>query len=215
MNLRHLIILSISISALCFPVPLKSYNDGNHIEKRAVNPGIKAGLVVTLSIAGLFGATIGLVEYLSTVYNRFHKQTIAHQSKLEETAFRRERASADRDFRNAGNDIVLNLVEKYVDGKEGRKGGKRKSIVEERNRKNESHEKVDNVKDAGEDLPLPKLLAFPPLLEEEQEPPPMYELVEKSPANGLVKEDVKSETESSESNEDNCENQSYPSQVIE
>ena len=207
MNLRHLIILSISISALCFPVPLEPYNDGNHIEKRAVNPGIKAGLGVTLSIAGLFGATIGLVEYITTVYNRFHKQTIAHQSKLEDTAFRRERISADRDFRNAGNDIVLNLVEKYVDGKDGRRGEKRKLIVEEGNRKNESHEKADNVKDAGEDLPLPRLLGFPPISEGGQGPPPMYELVEK---NGLVKEDVKSETESSESNEDNCENHGVP-----
>ena len=194
MNLRHLIILSISICVVCFPVSLEPYNDGNHIEKRAVHPGIKGGLWVTLSITGLLGASIGLVEYITTVYNRFHEQTISHQNKLKKTAFRREQVSADNDFRNAANDIVLNLVEKYVDGKDGRRGEKKNLIVEGKNTKNETHEELDNVKDAGEDLALPKLLGVPPRSEEGEGPPPRYELVERIPGNGLVKEDVKSET---------------------
>ena len=207
MNLRHLFILSISISVVCFPLPLEPYNDGYHIEKRAVHPGIKAGLVVTFSIAGLVGASIGLAEYITTVYNRFHQQTISRQNKLKETAFSRERISTDNDFRNAGNDLVLNLVEKYVDGKVGRRGEKEKVMVEGRHTKNETHEEIDNVKDAGEHLPLPRLPGFPPLSDGGEGPPPMYEPLERNPGNILINEDVKSESESKENDrkKDGCE----------
>ena len=205
MNLRHLIILSISICVVCFPVP-EPCNDGNHIEKRAVHPGIKAGLGVTLSITGLLGASIGLIEYVTTVYNRFHEQTIGHQNKLKEIEFRRERVLADNDFRNAGNDIVLDLIEKYVDCKDGKRGGKRKLIVEGRNTRNETHEEIDNVTNAREDPPLPRYPGFPLLSKGRAIPPPMYALVERIPGNGLIKEDVKTETEPSVFNEDHREN---------
>ena len=128
MHLRHLFILSLTISAVCSPVPLEPKNDGDNIEKGAVHPGIKAGFVATLSIAGLLGAAIGLTEYITTVYNRFHKENLNRQNKLEKITFHRERVSTNNDFRNAGNDIVLDLVEKYVDGKDGRRKGKRGDI---------------------------------------------------------------------------------------
>ena len=108
---------------MCFPVP-EPCNDGIDIEKRAVHPGIKAGLGFTLSITGLLGASIGLIEYVTTVYNRFHEGTIGHQNKLKTYSEFRERVLADNDFRNAGNDIVLDLIEKYVDCKDGKREGK-------------------------------------------------------------------------------------------
>ena len=79
--------------------------------------------------------------------------------------------------------------------------GKRKLIMERKNTWGWTDEKVDNLKDAKEDLPLARLPGFAQFYEEEGRPP-MEELVEKNLYNSLVNEDVKrAETRMAESKE--------------
>lgn len=160
------LILFTAIRASCAPVPSPSYDDRKLVEK-GNHSGIKAALIATFSIAGLLGASIGLTEYITTVYNRYQKDKIERQNGLNDKVFYNERVSADNEFRNTGIDIVLNIVEKYVDGNgaknEVKKDEKKKLAVEEKQVGLE--QKWENAEDEGEEgvLSLPKLPGFPPL----------------------------------------------------
>jgi hypothetical protein len=73
--------------------------------------------------------------------------------------FLRERLAADDEYRNAGNDIVLKLVEKYVESK----GKENRRLLS-----TQKNPKGDEMKGIAEDVAtsLPSLPEFPPLSED-------------------------------------------------
>jgi len=168
MRLRTLLVFLTGTLALCIPVPQLIEDNELHIPQSAILPGVKAGFITSLSLAALLALAVGVTEYASRLHNRFKKNQIENQNLLEETNFNRSRKLTEDDFRYAGTDVVLDLVEKYVtrdNGKDDEMDGS-DDVPNESVLLAEEKTAVDTAStDRTDGLPLPRLPGFPPLLE--------------------------------------------------
>ena len=168
MRLRSVLVLFTVTLTLCSPVPQPIEDNEIQQGQSSVLPGVKAGFLISFSLAGLLALAAGVTEYASRLHNRFKKNQIENQNLLQETNFNRSQKLTENDFRYAGTDVVLDLVEKYVSGKsdqedemEGKDEEKKDSMLLAEEKTN-----VDESSIAGtEGLPLPRLPGFPPLSE--------------------------------------------------
>lgn len=165
MRLRSVLVLFTVTLTLCSPVP-QPIEDNEIQPQSSVLPGVKAGFLISFSLAGLFALAAGVTEYASRLHNRFKKNQIDNQNLLQETNFNRSQKLTENDFRYAGTDVVLDLVEKYVDGKSDKEDEMETKDEEKKDSMLLAEEKttVDDASIAGtEGLPLPRLPGFPPL----------------------------------------------------
>ena len=162
MNLVPFLILSFSYSVFSIPVSTGSLSSrdartsdfGNRI-----SPGVRAGLIASVSLAALAGLAVGLIEYISDIQGRWRDSKMKHGNRADEAAFYRARVNADHDAQNTGADVILKLVESYLDKtSKGVPEGERKPGNYENNEINSNAEERDDVS-------LPRLPGFPPLSE--------------------------------------------------
>jgi hypothetical protein len=174
MRFNYVYVLLLGVSASCAPL---SSSPGTHgklhgrdeIDVQTTSPhsGLKTGAIAGLSIAGIIGASIGITEYISSLYHRLSGGKIESQNDVDGNKFQRDRSLADEDFQDAGLDVVLTLVEKYAQKQETPV-----PLVETVVPKSESDEEseretgTDEIKKVEEmPLPLPRLPGHPPLSE--------------------------------------------------
>jgi len=143
-----------------------------------IHPAVQAGLLATLTTAGVAGISIGLAEYIASVSERWKRKHDKLNHRLEDSNFGRERRLADGAHKNTGLDIVLDLVDRYLEGENlkgessqkneasstGATGGSDEIPSPELNHLSE--EGLVETKAAVE-LPLPRLPGFPPISEQE------------------------------------------------
>jgi hypothetical protein len=129
--------------------------------------GLKTGAIAGLSIAGIIGASIGITEYISSLYHRFSSGKTMGQNEVDENKFHRDRVIADEDFQDAGLDAVLDLVEKYGH-KQETPVALEEPVVPQTESDEESEQEIgtDEIRETEEKpLPLPRLPGHPPLSE--------------------------------------------------
>jgi hypothetical protein len=168
MRLRNVLVLFTLTLGLCSPVPHPIEDNEIQPPQSSVLPGVKAGFIISFSLAGLFALAVGVTEYASRLHNRFKKNQIENQNLLQEINFNRSQKLTENDFRYAGTDVVLDLVEKYVTGNNEKENemeandhvsNKTVLLAEEKTA-------VETASTNGtEELRLPRLPGFPPLSE--------------------------------------------------
>jgi hypothetical protein len=195
MHFYVLLAFILSLRATCIPIPAPSQTPP---EDHAISspPGslaqtAKTGVVVSLSLAGLLGLSIGLTEYISSFLDRLRQVQLEDYNSLAEDKFNRDRGELDRGYQNAGLDILLNLAEKYpgntkelenrkeeeVDGRGTETGGvsieteegigkaRPQEDLEENFEVKSPEEGVQETPEVECEIPMPRLPGFPPLSE--------------------------------------------------
>ena len=168
MRLRSVLVLFTVTLTLCSPVPQPIEEYEIQQPQSSVLPSVKAGFLISFSLAGLLALAVGVTEYASRLHNRFKKNQIENQNFLQETNFNRSQKLTENDFRYAGTDVVLDLVEKYVSGKNDQEDEMENKDEETKDSLLLAEEKttVDEASIVGsEGVPLPRLPGFPPLSE--------------------------------------------------
>ena len=166
MRLRTLIVVFFGSIALCTPVPQLTGENKVQASQSSFLPGVKAGFVATFSLAGLAALAVGITEYATRLHNRLKQTQIENQNLLYEANFNRSRTLSDVEFRHAGTDVVLDLVEKFANGKKGEHemDGHSEELKESVVMAEDKTAVDELVVESSEDLPpLPRLPGFPPL----------------------------------------------------
>lgn len=189
-----LILSSLSLSVSSAPVSTSSSTSDNadatiatpRAQGVVIHPGVQAGLITTLAAASAAGLSVVFAEYISSVRDRWKRKKIRLDDNLKEFEFERERGLADDDYRNSGLDVVLDLVERYLDandlGRQSEDGRLERpsGSWEGRNQVGEEdlplrHQPLEEEvvapreeepQEPSPELPLPRLPGFPPLSEQ-------------------------------------------------
>jgi hypothetical protein len=141
-----------------------------------LHPAVEIGLISSLTAATLAAFSIGMTEYLSSLHDRWTRKLAKLENKANEAKFDRERQHAVDEHQNTGLDIVLDLVESYLDTKAHRwqkSNEANRDLVKDAEFK-ESLTFPEEEGLAGRRqpstsesmLPLPRLPGFPPLSEQ-------------------------------------------------
>jgi len=188
--------LSISVSSAPVPISFSNYDNADatiatpRSQGVVIHPGVQAGLITSLAAASAAGLSVIFAEYISSLHDRWRRKKIRLDDNLKEFEFERERELTDDDYRNSGLDIVLDLVDRYLDvhpdltpqnedGRLERPSGSRGGIgqVEEDvlslGPGHPVEEEVvviapkeEEPQEPSPELPLPRLPGFPPLSEQ-------------------------------------------------
>jgi hypothetical protein len=163
MQLKRFLLIGFVIPVTCTPVPstgLQSVPDTHDAIK-----AVKAGVIVSASMAGIIGASIGLTEYLTNVYHRWAKNKMERETKDSDNALSRERKLTETTFQNTGTDVVLSLVERYLEKQ-------RKKEAEVMVDTKLVEPEVEQARVADDEIdpspPMPRLPGYPPLSETAQ-----------------------------------------------
>ena len=167
MRLGSLLVVLSGTLVLCTPIYQPIEGDELQVPRSAIQTGVKVGLIASFSLAGLLGLAVGVTEYASKIYTRLKKIQIENHDLLQESNFNRSRKLAENEFRFAGTDVVLDLVEKYVNRKD-KKGGEEDYKPQAQNKtelmaEEETVNKISRTE--AEEAPLPRLSGFAPLSE--------------------------------------------------
>ena len=170
MRINYIYVLLLGVSASCAPL---SSSPGTHgklhghdemdVQTASPHNGLKTGAIAGLSIAGILGASIGITEYISSLYHRFSGGKMESQNDVEGNKFQRDRSLADEDFQDAGLDVVLNLVEKYAQKQETPVAVVPKNESDEESERETGTDEIKKIEEMP--LPLPRLPGHPPLSE--------------------------------------------------
>jgi hypothetical protein len=174
MRFNYIYVLLLGFSASCAPLwsspgTLAKLHGRDEMDVQNASPhkGLKTGAIAGLSMAGIIGASIGITEYISSLYHRFSGKKTEGQNEVDENKFHRDRVLADEDFQGAGLDVVLDLVEKYAQ-KQETPVPLAETLVPKSESDDESEQETgtDEIEKTEEmALPLPRLPGHPPLSE--------------------------------------------------
>jgi hypothetical protein len=174
MRVNYVYVLLLGVSASCAPLsaspdPHGKLHGRDEMDVQTTSPhsGLKTGAIAGLSIAGIIGVSIGMTEYISSLYHRYSGGKMESQNDVDGKEFQRDRLLADEDFQDAGLDVVLNLVEKYAQNQET-PVALAETVVPKSESDEESEREMgtDEIRQIEEmRLPLPPLPGHPPLSE--------------------------------------------------
>lgn len=128
----------LALRGYCIPTPQGPSEDRKlSLGRRGFAEKAKTGAIVSLSLAGVAGLSIGLIEYFSSFVNRIKGKSLEHENIVAEENLGRSRKKLDREYQNAGMDILLDLVEK----------SSLKKGVEKEHNQNETDQKSSDEED--------------------------------------------------------------------
>ena len=162
MRFQVFLLLPLALTGTCTPIHDPQDRDYT-LQKRELLPIAQHGLTFGLSFTAIVAAAIGITEYATSLYHRYKNEKAQQEYSVWEDEFGRQKKEMDKRILTSAQDVVLDLVDKFV--KKG-KGGKGEEIEEEV----VGVEKVltgdlimldsDEIVDV-EPLSLPKLYGFP------------------------------------------------------
>jgi hypothetical protein len=121
MRFNLLLFSLLAFRAWCIPIPIPNTSEDNDASISSRESGFpqaaQTGAIISLSLAGIVGLSIGLTEYITSFINRFNRTQLDLEKSVEEDTFARDMESLDREYQNSGIDVLLDLVEKYSHNK--------------------------------------------------------------------------------------------------
>jgi hypothetical protein len=153
---RILLIGAAAATASCTPLP--SPNGDSDIL-----PRVQTGAIVSLSLAGIIGAAIGLTEYASTLYHRLAQRKIEQENVAFKQHFNRVRKMTDIEVQAEGTDVVLDLVEKFLRRNETEEVELESTLAGDDEIMGHDNEFSARDIDERPPMPMPRLPGHPPL----------------------------------------------------
>src|SRR5579862_4695737 len=119
----YITVLALSSTAACVPVSsvFSTFSDTpdnpviSTLQPRKVHSAVQTGLIASLATAGIAGLGIGLAEYIASLNDRLIRQGIEIDRNVKDVSFDRAMRRVQDDGQNTGLDILLDLIERYMD----------------------------------------------------------------------------------------------------